>query len=91
MTTENDTNSDVGISIDWEVARTLTSGDDVRISFESTVGLNYRLERTDSLSGTIVWTTVEGAEELHGTGAILQATDVSAANEAQRFYRVVVP
>jgi fibronectin type 3 domain-containing protein len=64
------------------------SGNDVLVSFASVAGKTYRLERSDTLqSGS--WSTVQ--DNIAGTGAVLQITDVGAATQSRRFYRVVVP
>ena len=64
------------------------SGLDATIRFTTVAGYDYRVERTDSLSGTISWTALTGAESLAGSGGILEVTDAGASAQPQRFYRV---
>ena len=59
-------------------------GDDIRISFPSVSGHNYRVERSSDLS---TWQPV-GAN-VPGTGGTLQVTHTSST-QAKQFYRVVV-
>ena len=60
------------------------SGSDIRLNFLSEVGQNYRVERTDSLAPTN-WITV--ADNLPGSGSIVEVIDPGGANQPARFYR----
>jgi hypothetical protein len=62
-------------------------GNDVVLQFDSVNGKTYRIVRTDHLGqplGTIV------ADDLPGTGAILEVTDTGALTVGSGFYRVEV-
>jgi hypothetical protein len=65
----------------------LGSGDGFVMSFPSQYGQTYRVERTDNLSPA-AWTPV--ADNLPGTGGVIQVTDSGVSQQAQRFYRVVI-
>jgi len=73
---------------DFKVTALELTGGDVRLSFTTQRNQTYRVERTDDLSGTIVWATVPGAGNVSGTGAIVHVMESGAANRLQRFYRV---
>ncbi len=60
-------------------------GADVSISFTTVAAHHYRVERTADLAGG-VWAAV--ADNLAGTGGILQVSDVNGTSQPQRFYRV---
>jgi hypothetical protein len=60
-------------------------GADVGISFATVAAHRYRVERTADLVGGS-WTAV--ADNLAGTGGILQVSDVNGTSQPQRFYRV---
>ena len=60
-------------------------GADVGISFATVAAHRYRVERTADLAGG-VWAAV--ADNLAGTGGILQVNDVNGTGQPQRFYRV---
>ena len=59
-------------------------GPNLAISFATEFGPKYRVERTDSLAPAN-WTTV--ADNVPGTGSIVQVTDPGGATQPQRFYR----
>jgi len=65
-------------------------GADVQISFVTVAGRSYRIEQVDSLLAPVVWTGVSGASGIAGTGGIVQGTDIGAAGQGGRFYRVVL-
>ena len=63
------------------------SGNDMQLTFPSVLGRTYRVERSDTLlEGS--WSTVQ--DDISGTGAPIQITDLSGAAQAKRFYRIVV-
>lgn len=59
-----------------------------RISLTTTAGQNYRVEYRNNL-GDASWTPVVGAENISGTGNVLEVSDPdsSARNLTHRFYR----
>ena len=59
---------------------------DTRLTFLTTSGKNYRVERAPALGGTNVWTLLPGTVE--GTGSPVQFLDAGGATQSQRFYRV---
>jgi fibronectin type 3 domain-containing protein len=62
-------------------------GNDMNLSFPSTLGRAYRVERSDTLlDGS--WTAVQ--DEIAGTGGLIQITDAGGALHDRRFYRIVV-
>ena len=65
-------------------------GADVRISFPSSPGRRYRVERAEDLTPPAEWQPVAGAENVLGTGLTLDVLDVGGAGFAQRFYRVTL-
>jgi len=60
-------------------------GNDIRLRFNTVMGMTYRIEYKDSLENP--WTTL--FDNIPGTGSALQAVDVGAASLPRRFYRVV--
>lgn len=66
------------------------AGADARIRFTTAPDQTYRVERTASLAGPIVWEPVPGATNVAGTGAIVEVTDAGAVNQAQQFYRIAL-
>lgn len=64
-------------------------GNDIRLSFDSVAGKNYRVEYRDALNSAAGWATLPGYANLAGTGASLQAIDPGARLRSQRFYRLV--
>lgn len=62
-------------------------GLDVDVQFQSVNGITYRIEERTSLESG-VWSIV--ADQVSGTGAMLQLTDPGAASLPQGFYRVDV-
>ncbi len=69
------------------VATIELSGSDVIIRFTTVPDRMYRVERAVDLS-MAPWTTV--ADQIAGTGAIVQVEDPGGAGHASRFYRIVV-
>jgi hypothetical protein len=65
-------------------------GEEVWITFPTSPGRHYRIERTDDLTHSIEWLPVAGAENLLGTGMLLDVLDAGGAGAAQRFYRVTL-
>jgi len=63
------------------------SGSNLVVSFPTVSGKSYRLERSDTLANGS-WTTL--SDNIAGTGGVLQVTDVGAASQPKRFYRVVL-
>jgi subtilisin-like proprotein convertase family protein len=61
-----------------------------RLRFNSVTGLTYRVERSDTLPNTNVWTALPGATMLPGTGSLIEVLDTNAVANARRFYRVRV-
>lgn len=61
-------------------------GADTRLTFVTTAGKYYRVERAAALGGTNLWTTLPGIIE--GTGSAVQFMDSGGATQDQRFYRV---
>ena len=59
---------------------------DLRLTFVSTAGKYYRVERALTLGNTNVWTALPGTIE--GTGGPVQFIDAGGGTQAQRFYRV---
>jgi hypothetical protein len=63
------------------------SGNDMQLTFPSAPGRTYRVERSSTLlEGS--WSTVQ--DNISGSGAPIQITDLSGAAQAKRFYRIVV-
>jgi len=69
---------------EFSLARVIRNGSDVTISFETEVGLNYRIERSD-VFGSASWSAVAG--NIAGTGGMVQLIDSGAADLPRRFYR----
>jgi len=61
------------------------SGTDVIISFQSSAGVSYSVEYTDTLTG-VSWNAAIGS--IPGTGNIVMATHNGGASGNSRFYRV---
>ena len=59
---------------------------DTRLTFVTTAGKYYRVERAAALGGTNLWITLPGTIE--GIGSAVQFMDSGGATQAQRFYRV---
>ncbi len=72
---------------DFKVTTVQLAGSDARLSFTTQTNQTYRVERTDELRATAVWTTVPGASSVPGTGTIVQVLDGGGAYQPQRFYR----
>lgn len=64
------------------------NNDNLRIGFTTAIGQTYRLEYKNALTDAS-WTPVSGADEIAGTGAIVEVSDPdsSARNVNRRFYR----
>jgi len=80
----------VGTIVDDEIrmAAPTLSGLDLEVRFHTVTGRSYRVERTDALTMSNVWTTVPGAALLSGTGGLVPGVDTNALTQPQRFYRV---
>jgi Calx-beta domain/Bacterial pre-peptidase C-terminal domain len=59
---------------------------DTRLTFMTTAGKYYRVERAPALGSTNSWTVLPGTIE--GTGSAVQFLDAGGATQAQRFYRI---
>jgi hypothetical protein len=59
-------------------------GGNVRLEFTTVAGRQYRVERTENLSGNS-WSTV--ANNVPGTGAVVTVIDLGGATRTSRFYR----
>lgn len=62
-------------------------GSDARVSFPSVAGYVYRIEMKDDMT-LPTWTLL--ADQIPGTGGVIQITDPGAATLPKRFYRIVV-
>lgn len=60
------------------------------ITFQSVPGRNYRLERSDTFGSSALWTPVESATSLPGTGELITVTDPGATTLPERYYRLVL-
>jgi fibronectin type 3 domain-containing protein len=69
------------------VSQVQPSGSDLVVSFASVVGRSYRVDRSDTLQPGS-WTPVQ--TNIAGTGGAVQITDVGAAAQSRRFYRLVL-
>jgi hypothetical protein len=72
------------------VVHAIIVGADVRISFPTSPGRHYRIDRADDFTHSIQWFPVAGAENLLGTGLTMEVLDAGGAGFAQRFYRVTL-
>ena len=61
-----------------------------QIRFKSSASSLYRLEFSPAMDAQASWFPVPGAELIQGTGQDLEITDQTAAQQSQRFYRLVV-
>ncbi len=68
-----------------QITSVAVSGSDVRVSFATTAGKRYRLERNSDVIAD-AWFTV--VDNVTGTGGILQLSDTMGALQPKRFYRV---
>jgi hypothetical protein len=69
---------------EFSLTRLERDAGNVLVSFDTEVGLSYRLERSnDLLPGT--WTVV--ADPVPGTGSTVQVIDSGGAGQPKRFYR----
>src|SRR5205823_336868 len=64
----------------------LRAGDNIVVGFISEAGQTYRFERKDSQPAGS-WTTV--ADQIAGSGRLVQVNDPGAASLPTRFYRLV--
>ena len=71
-----------------KITSLVVSGNDYVASFPTVSGKFYRMERSDTLQAGS-WTTV--LDNIAGTGGTVQVTDVGAAAQNKRFYRIVTP
>jgi len=70
-----------------KITQMQTSGADMVMSFPTTPGKTYRVERSDTLqSGS--WLPVQ--DNIPGTGSFIQITDANGAGQGKRFYRILV-
>ena len=68
---------------------TLTPGrTNVLIGFSTAAGSLYRVQRSAGLTAPVQWSVV--ADNVPGTGAIVEVSDPVAVGAPQRFYRVVL-
>jgi hypothetical protein len=70
-----------------QAAGAFTNANTFVTRFTSYLGQTYRVERSDSLSPT-AWVTV--ADNVPGTGSLIQIPDTGAPLPSQRFYRVML-
>jgi hypothetical protein len=66
------------------------AGADVRLSFPTTPGRRYRIERANDLTHPVEWQPVTGAENILGTGLTVNVLHVGGAGAGQQFYRVAL-
>jgi PKD repeat protein len=62
------------------------SGLNVLVSFNSQAGKFYRLEFTSQISTGAAWFTA--ADQVAGTGGVVQASHANGAGQTYRFYRI---
>jgi hypothetical protein len=62
------------------------NGSDLRISFTTAYGGSYRLEHTDTLNNSPIWTPVGG--EFSGIGSTIQVLEPIAPSVPNRFFRI---
>ncbi|MEO6183769.1 MAG: hypothetical protein ABIP71_11855, partial [Verrucomicrobiota bacterium] len=74
-----------GGSVPLRITNISRSGQNILISFTTTSGQQYRLERTTSLALN-VWTT--SVDNISGTGNVVQVSDVGGAGGTVAFYRI---
>ena len=67
---------------------TSASGNDFMVRFPSLVGHTYRVEWTAVLTSSNSWNTL--ADNIAGTGSVIQITDTNALTQPRRFYHVKV-
>jgi hypothetical protein len=68
-----------------KVTQLQASGNDLILSFPTVLGKTYSVESSDTLQNGS-WVIVQ--DNIVGTGAAVQITDVGAAAEGKRFYRI---
>jgi alpha-L-fucosidase 2 len=71
-----------------KVSELAFDGDGTSITFPTVLGKSYRVEHSETLQNGS-WTTL--LENIAGTGGSVQVTDVGAAAQSKRFYRIVTP
>ena len=67
---------------------TVNSDGNITVNFSTVSGKTYRVERSDTLQAGS-WSVLQ--DNITGTGGIFQVTDVGAAGQPKRFYRIVIP
>jgi hypothetical protein len=72
------------------IVQVAIAGADVRLSFPTSPGRRYRVESAEALASLIEWQPVAGAEDLPGTGHMIEVLHVGGAGGGQRFYRVAL-
>ncbi len=82
-TNPTDRNSTLSASV------TRGGGADISISFASVAGRHYTVEYSETLAAG-AWQAVAGANNLTGTGGVMQVTDSGGASHPWRFYRIEV-
>jgi hypothetical protein len=70
------------------ITSTVPNGDNVLVAFRTVAGKRYRVERNMESPSTPAWATI--ADDIPGTGEIIQISDLDAAVSSANFYRVVV-
>ncbi|MBI3416313.1 MAG: cadherin-like domain-containing protein [Verrucomicrobia bacterium] len=69
------------------MTQTAAFGQDAHLSFNTLVGKKYRVEYSDtSPSANANWSIL--ADDILGTGSVLNAIDVGSSNRLTRFYRI---
>lgn len=64
------------------------SSDGFQLRFPTTLGKHYQVEWTADLSKPAQWQPLQGANQIVGTGDLLEVSDTEAGSRPQRFYRV---
>jgi glycosidase len=70
----------------FRITQVTTASGDVQINFDSSLGKTYQLQRRDSLDPNSPWVDVGAI--MPGNGGAMTATDVGAARNLARYYRV---
>lgn len=63
------------------------SGSNILVGFPTVAGKTYRVEYSSTLAAGS-WQVVQ--DNLSGTGGLIQVSDLNAANQTKRFYRIIV-
>ena len=71
-----------------KISQLQVSGNDFIVSFSTVSGKSYRVERSDTLDAGS-WSVLQ--DNIVGTGGTVQVTDIGAAAQSKRFYRIVIP